>query len=108
MRIERAEPTVDKGRRKTGCRYELLALHIVGTTAGFPDLQPEPEPSLIYVPEKELVRYGQEAGFPEDTPCPQGLTSRRAQTKTLPCQFGRDQKQILANLRRTTRQAMGL
>ncbi len=184
-------------RRKTGCQYELLALHIVGTTAGFPDLQPELEPwflelgveyhfaplelppeeplpldcfrcswnrrkalftaavglgcnklafghhaddaaattllnlmfngkletmaprveffdgavtiirPLIYVPEKELVRYGREAGFPEDTPCPQGLTSRRAQIKTLLRQFGRDQKQIRANLWRTTHQAMG-
>ena len=184
-------------RRKAGCRYELLALHVVGTTAGFPDLRSELEPwfqelgveyhfaplelppeeplpldcfrcswnrrkalftaavglgcnklafghhaddaaattllnlmfngkletmaprveffdgavtiirPLIYVPEKELVRYGREAGFPEDTPCPQGLTSRRAQIKTLLRQFGRDQKQIRANLWRTTHQAMG-
>ncbi len=28
---------------------------------------------LIYVPEKELVRYGQVIGFPEDTPCPSSL-----------------------------------
>lgn len=184
-------------RCKAGCRYELLALHVVGTTAGFPDLRSELEPwfrelgveyhfaplelppeeplpldcfrcswnrrkalftaavgmgcnklafghhaddaaattllnlmfngkletmaprveffdgavtiirPLIYVPEKALVRYGQEAGFLEDIPCPQGLTSRRAQIKTLLRQFGRNQKQIRANLWRTTRQAMG-
>ncbi|MDY6875733.1 MAG: tRNA 2-thiocytidine biosynthesis TtcA family protein [Chloroflexota bacterium] len=184
-------------RRKAGCRYELLALHVVGTPAGSPDLRPQLEPwfrelgieyhftplelppeeplpldcfrcswnrrkalftaavgldcgklafghhaddaaattllnlmfngkletmpprveffdgavtvirPLICVPEKELARYGQVAGFPEDIPCPQGLTSRRAQITTLLRQFGRDQKQIRANLWRAARQAMG-
>ncbi len=31
-------------RRKAAFRYELLALHVVGTAAGFPDLRPELEP----------------------------------------------------------------
>ena len=184
-------------RRKVPFHYDLLALHVVGTAAGFPDLRPELESwfrelgieyhfaplelppgeplplncfrcswnrrkalftatvglgcdklafghhaddaaattllnllfngkletmaprveffagavtvirPLIYIPEKELARYGRAAGFPEDIPCPQGLTSRRAQIKTLLHQFGRDQKQIRANLWRTARRAMG-
>jgi tRNA 2-thiocytidine biosynthesis protein TtcA len=31
-------------RRKVPYRYELTALHVVGTPAGFPDLRPELEP----------------------------------------------------------------
>jgi tRNA 2-thiocytidine biosynthesis protein TtcA len=61
---------------------------------------------LIYLPEKELARYGQAAGFPDPPLCPQGLTSRRVQVKTLLRRFGRDQKQIRANLWRTARQVM--
>nr|HID13392.1 tRNA 2-thiocytidine(32) synthetase TtcA [Anaerolineae bacterium] len=184
-------------RRKVPYQYELLALHIVGTPAGFPDLSPqlelwfrelgveyhfaplelppeEPLPldcfrcswnrrkalftaavglgcnrlafghhaddaaatvllnlmfngkletmaprveffdgaitvirPLIYLPEKELVRYGQAAGFPAPPSCPQGLTSRRAQVKALLRQFDRDQKQIRINLWRAARRAMG-
>jgi len=184
-------------RCKVPYRYDLLALHVVGTSAGFPDLQPELEPwfrelgveyhfaplelppgeplplscfrcswnrrkalftaavglgcnklafghhaddaaattllnlmfngrletmaphveffdgavtvirPLIYVPEKELTRYGQAAGFPGDTTCPQGLTSRRAQIKALLRQFGQDQRQIRANLWRAARRVMG-
>lgn len=184
-------------RRKVPCRYELVALHIIGTPAGFPDLRPElelwfrglgveyhfaplelpPEEPLpldcfrcswnrrkalftaavglgcnklafghhtddaaatmllnlmfngrletmapyveffdgavtvirplIYLPEKELARYGQVAGFPDSPLCPWGLTSRRAQIKTFLRQFGRDQKQIRVNLWRAARQAMG-
>ena len=184
-------------RRKAGCHYDLLALHVVGTAAGFPDLRPElgpwfqaqgvehhftllelgPDESLplncfrcswnrrkalftaavelgcnklafghnaddaasttllnllftgkletmaprvefftgsvtvirplIYVPEKELAYYGRAAGFPDYPLCPQGLTSKRAQMKALLRQFGRDQKQIRANLWRAARQTMG-
>ena len=184
-------------RRKVPYHYELLALHVVGTSAGFPDLRPELEPwfrelgvryhfaplelaadeplpldcfrcswhrrkalftaavelschklafghhaddaaattllnllftgrletmvprlqffegavtairPLIYVPEKELARYGRAAGFPAHAPCPQGLTSKRAQMQALLRQFGRDQKQIRANLWRAARETMG-
>jgi tRNA(Ile)-lysidine synthase TilS/MesJ len=63
---------------------------------------------LIYVPEKELIRYGRATGFP-DPPllCPRGLTSQRAQVKALLRHFGRSQKQIRANLWRVARQKMG-
>ncbi|MBN1810432.1 MAG: tRNA 2-thiocytidine biosynthesis protein TtcA [Anaerolineae bacterium] len=62
---------------------------------------------LIYVPEKELARYTKAAGFPDPPPlCPQGLTSKRAQIKTLLQHFGRDQKQIRTNLWRAVRRAM--
>jgi tRNA 2-thiocytidine biosynthesis protein TtcA len=178
--------------------YELVALHIIGTSAGFPDLRPQLEPwfqelgvayhfallelppeeplpldcrrcswnrrkvlfaaaaelgcnklafghhaddaaattllslmfggkletmvprveffdgamtlirPLIYVPEKELVRYEQAMGFPDPPSlCPQGLTSQRAQVKELLQHFGREQKQIRTNLWRAARQAMG-
>jgi len=183
-------------QRKVPYRYELLALHVVGTPAGFPDLRPELAPwfqelgveyhfaplelppeeplplncfrcswnrrkalfasaaalrcnklafghnaddaaatvllnlmfngrletiaprveffdgvvtvirPLIYVPEKELVRYGQAAGFPGSPLCPQGLTSRRAQVKALLRQFGRNQAQIRVNLWQVARRAM--
>jgi len=184
-------------QRRAGCRYDLLALHVVGSPAGFPDLRPqlgpwfrergieyhfaplklppgEPLPldcfrcswnrrkvlfttavelgcnkpafghhaddaaattllnlmfngrletmaprvqffdgavtvirPLICLPEKELARYGQAAGFPDPPLCPQGLTSRHAQVKALLRQFGRDQKQIRTNLWRAARQVMG-
>jgi tRNA 2-thiocytidine biosynthesis protein TtcA len=177
--------------------YDLVALHVVGTSAGFPDLRPELEPwfrelgveyrfvplelppeeplpldchrcswnrrkalftatvelgcnklafghhaddaaattllnlmfggrletmlpcheffddkvtlvrPLIYVLEKEIVRYAKAVGFPDPSPlCPQGLTSKRAQVETLLRHFGRDQKQIRANLWRAARRAM--
>ncbi len=185
-------------QHKVPYQYDLLALHVVGTSVGFPDLQPQLEPwfrelgveyhfaplelppeeplpldcfrcswnrrkalftatvglgcnklafghhaddaaatvllnlmfngkletmaprveffggavtvirPLIYIPERELTRYGQAVGFPENVPCPQGLTSRRAQVKTLLRQFGHDQKQIRANLWRAARREMGL
>jgi tRNA 2-thiocytidine biosynthesis protein TtcA len=184
-------------RRKVPFHYELLALHIVGTSAGFPDLRLELEPwlqelgveyhfaplelrpdeplpldcfrcswnrrkalftaavdlgcsklafghhaddaaattlmnllftgqletmaprveffegtvtvvrPLIYVPEKELIRYSRAVGDPDHPACPQGLTSQRAHVKTLLRQFGPDQKQIRANLWRAARQTMG-
>jgi tRNA 2-thiocytidine biosynthesis protein TtcA len=184
-------------QRKVPYRYELVALHIVGTLAGFPDLRPELEPwflglgveyhfaplelppedslpldcfrcswnrrkalftnavelgcnkvafghhaddaaattllnlmfngrletmaprvgffdgavtvirPLIYLPEKELARYRQAAGFPNSPTCPQGLTSRRAQVKALLRQFGSDQGQVRVNLWRAARRAMG-
>jgi tRNA 2-thiocytidine biosynthesis protein TtcA len=63
---------------------------------------------LIYLPEKELARYARAAGFPDvPPPCPQALTSKRAQVKALLRHFGRDQRQIRANLWRAARQAMG-
>ena len=62
---------------------------------------------LIYIPEKELVRYGRAVGFPDPSSlCPRGLTSQRAQIKTLLRHFGRSQKQIRANLWRAARQEM--
>jgi len=184
-------------RRRVPYRYDVLALHIVGTPAGFPDLRPQLEPwfrelgaeyhfaplelppdeplpldcfrcswnrrkalftaavalgcnklafghhaddaaattllnlmfngkletmaprveffdgaitvirPLIYLPEKELARYAHAADLPENLPCPQGLTSRRAQIKALLRQLGRDQEQIRTNLWRAARQAMG-
>lgn len=62
---------------------------------------------LIYVPEKELVRYAQAAGFPDVPPCPQGLVSQRAQIRQMLRGFGRAQKQIRANLWRAARKEMG-
>ncbi len=184
-------------RRKVPCRYELTALHIVGASAGFPDLRPGLEPwfrergveyhfvplelppgeplpldcfrcswnrrkalftasvelgcnklafghhaddaaattllnlmfngrletmaprveffdgavtvirPLIYLPERELARYGRMAGFSDLPSCPQGSISRRAQMKALLRQFGRDQRQIRVNLWRAARRAMG-
>ena len=185
-------------RRQVPFSYELIGLHIVGTSAGFPDLRPELEPwfqdlgveyhfapldlppeepvpldcfrctwnrrkalftaavalrcnkvafghhaddaaattlmnllfggrletmepsvaffdgqvtairPLIYVPEKKLVQYERARDFSDSpSPCPQGLVSKRAQIRTLLRQFGRDQKQIRANLWRAARQAMG-
>jgi len=183
-------------QRKMPYRYELAALHVVCTSAGFPDLRPELEPwfqtlgveyhfaplrlapqeplplscfrcswnrrkalftsavamnckklafghhaddaaattlmnlmfngrletmvprveffdgavtairPLIYLPEKKLSRYGRLAGFPELPACPQGLVSKRAQTKSLLRQFGHDEDQIRANLWRAARRAM--
>ena len=185
-------------QQRVSYRYELVALHVVGTSVGFPDLRPELEPwfqrlgveyhffplelppqeplplncfrcswnrrkalfsaavgqeceklafghhaddaaatvllnlmfggrletmaprveffdgavtlvrPLIYVPEKELARYGRVAGFSDQSDlCPQGLTSKRAEMKALLRQFGRDQGQIRTNLWRVARQAMG-
>jgi tRNA 2-thiocytidine biosynthesis protein TtcA len=63
---------------------------------------------LIYVQEKALVHYARTAEYP-DAPwqCPQGLVSQRTQVKQLLRQFGRNQKQIRANLWRIARQTMG-
>ncbi len=62
---------------------------------------------LIYIPEKELARYGNAAGYLEPPSCPQGLTSRRAQVKAMLRQFGQAQEQIRVNLWRAARAAMG-
>ncbi|MCX7682393.1 MAG: hypothetical protein N2508_10625 [Anaerolineae bacterium] len=62
---------------------------------------------LIYVAEKELARYGNTVGYPDVAPCPQGLTSRRAQVKAMLRQFGPAQEQIRVNLWRAARAAMG-
>ena len=184
-------------RARVPFSYDLIALHVVGTSAGFPDLRPELEPwfqelgidyrfaplvlspeealpldchrctwnrrkalftaaaelgcnklafghhaddaaattllslmyggrletmlprreffdeqvtlirPLIYVLEKDIVRYAKAAGFTDLSPlCPQGLTSKRVQVKALLRHFGRDQKQIRNNLWRAARQAM--
>jgi len=184
-------------RRKVSYWYELVALHIVATPAGFPDLRPELEPvfadlgveyrfaqlslppgeplplncfrcswnrrkalftsavelhcdklalghhaddaaattlmnlmfngrletlapsveffdgaltvirPLIYIADKELARYSRAVGFLGSAPCPQGLTSKRAEMKAILRQFGSDQKQIRANLWRAARRVMG-
>lgn len=62
---------------------------------------------LIYLPEKELTRYGRAAGFPESLACPQGLVSRRAQIVAFLRQFGHHQDQIRINVWRAARRAMG-
>jgi len=62
---------------------------------------------LIYIPERDLARYGRAAGFREFPECPQAVTSRRAQVEGFLRQFGRHQGQIRANLWRAARQAMG-
>lgn len=61
---------------------------------------------LIYVPEKDLARYAQAAGFSDPPACPQGLVSQRAQVKQMLRRFGRAQKQIRVNLWRAARKAM--
>jgi tRNA 2-thiocytidine biosynthesis protein TtcA len=62
---------------------------------------------LIYVLEKELIRYAKATGFADPPPlCPHGLTSKRAQVKMLLRHFGRDQKQIRNNLWHAARQSM--
>ncbi len=58
---------------------------------------------LIYVPEKELARYGRASGFPEPPPCPYGERSHREQVRAFLRQFGREQRQIRANLWRAAR-----
>jgi len=62
---------------------------------------------LIYVPEKDLARYGRASGFPRLHPCPQAGESKRAQMRGFLRQFGRDQRQIRANLWRAARREMG-
>jgi len=63
---------------------------------------------LIYLPEKELARYGRLAGFPASPPlCPQGQTSRRVQVEALLRQLGREQAQVRTNLWRAARRTMG-
>lgn len=185
-------------QRRVPYGYELLALHVVGASAGFPDLRPELEPwfrelgveyhfvplelppgeslpldcfrcswnrrkalftaavgqgcgklafghhaddaaatallnlmftgrletlaprveffdgvvtvirPLIYLPEKELARYGRAANFPSPHPsCPQGLTSKRTQIGALLRQFGHGQAQVRTNLWRAARRTMG-
>jgi tRNA 2-thiocytidine biosynthesis protein TtcA len=62
---------------------------------------------LIYVLEKDLAPYGRAGGFSDPPSCPQGLTSKRAQVEELLRRFGREQKQIRANLWRAARRTMG-
>ncbi len=61
----------------------------------------------IYVPEKELARYGQASGFTDHASRPQVLTPKHAQARALLHLFGRNREQIRANLWRAARQAMG-
>jgi tRNA(Ile)-lysidine synthase TilS/MesJ len=61
---------------------------------------------LIYLPEKDLDRYGKAAGFSCPPQCPQGLTSKTVRVKAFLRQFGSDQEQIRANLWRAARREM--
>jgi tRNA 2-thiocytidine biosynthesis protein TtcA len=184
-------------RRKMPCDYDLIALHVVGTEAGLPDLRPELEPwlkslgvehhfvplalppdeplplncfrcswnrrkalftaavdlgckklalghhaddaavttlmnlmfngkletmeprvvffdgaaivirPLIYLAEKQLVRYARAAGYPDRPPCPWEAESKRAQVEAFLRQFDREQEQVSTNLWRAARKAMG-
>lgn len=62
---------------------------------------------LIYLPEKELVRYAQAADYPELTPCPFGQDSKRGKIEGFLRQLGREQEQVRTNLWRVAREAMG-
>ena len=79
-------------------RLETMAPHVSFFDGAITVIRP-----LIYVPEKELARYAQAAGFPDLPACPQGLVSQRAQIKQMLRGFGRAQKQIRANLWRAGR-----
>jgi tRNA(Ile)-lysidine synthase TilS/MesJ len=184
-------------RRRARYHYDLLALHVVGTEAGLPDLRPELEPwldgldvdyhfvplalppdeplplncfrcswnrrktlftaavglgcgklalghhaddaavttlmnlmfngkletmephvvffdgavtlvrPLIYLPEKELIRYARVAGYPDRQPCPWETESKRAQVEAFLRRLGRQQEQVRANLWRIARESMG-
>lgn len=83
-------------------RLETLAPRVVFFDGAITVIRP-----LIYAPEKDLAWYAQVAGFPDPPLCPQGLTSQRAQIKRLLRGFGREQKQIRANLWRAARKEMG-
>ncbi len=62
---------------------------------------------LIYLPEREIVRYAKTAGYPNRPPCPQGEESKRAEVEAFLRQFGREHEQIRTNLWRAAREAMG-
>jgi tRNA(Ile)-lysidine synthase TilS/MesJ len=62
---------------------------------------------LIYIAEKELIRYAGAAGYPARPPCPWEAESKRTQVEAFLRQFGRQQGQIHANLWRAAREAMG-
>jgi tRNA(Ile)-lysidine synthase TilS/MesJ len=62
---------------------------------------------LIYIAEKELIRYAGAAGYPAWPPCPWEVESKRTQVEAFLRQFGRQQGQIRANLWRAARDAMG-
>jgi tRNA(Ile)-lysidine synthase TilS/MesJ len=62
---------------------------------------------LILLPEKEIIRYAKAAGYSDRPPCPQGLTSTRAEVEAFLRQFGPQQEQIRTNLWRAAREAMG-
>ena len=60
---------------------------------------------LIYVPEKELLRLAQAAGYPERPSCPWETESKRAHVRTFLRQLGPEQDQVRTNLWRITRRA---
>jgi tRNA(Ile)-lysidine synthase TilS/MesJ len=62
---------------------------------------------LIYLPEKALIRHARAAGYPDRSPCPWEVESRRAQVEAFLRQLGRRQDQIRNNLWRVAREAMG-
>jgi tRNA 2-thiocytidine biosynthesis protein TtcA len=62
---------------------------------------------LIYLAEKELVRYARAAGYSGRSPCPWESESKRAQVEAFLRQLGRERDQIRANLWCVAREAMG-
>jgi tRNA 2-thiocytidine biosynthesis protein TtcA len=62
---------------------------------------------LIYLPEKELVRYARAARYPDRAPCPWETETKRAQVEAFLRQIGRGREQVRANLWRIAREAMG-
>jgi tRNA(Ile)-lysidine synthase TilS/MesJ len=61
---------------------------------------------LIYLTEKELMRYARAAGYPGRPTCPWEAESKRAQVEAFLRQLGHHQEQIRTNLWRLAREAM--
>jgi tRNA 2-thiocytidine biosynthesis protein TtcA len=60
---------------------------------------------LVYVPEKELVRFARSCGFPMDAPpCPRSLTSTRTKMKDLLRTIEKDCPQVKINLFRAVQE----
>jgi tRNA(Ile)-lysidine synthase TilS/MesJ len=62
---------------------------------------------LIYLPEKELLRYARAAEYLDRPPCPWETESKRTQIEAFLRQLGRQQEQVRNNLWRVAREAMG-
>ena len=63
---------------------------------------------LVYVPEKEIVRFAQAAGFPPvRVTCPHAATSKRTQMAQLLRQIEGECPQVKVNLFRAVRRAQG-